>query len=65
VAQDQIIMAKRKGITDESHLGQEARLVREELTKRKRARDLHRQKQAEQDKDVLRRFAAKGFETKH
>jgi hypothetical protein len=39
--------------------------MREELAKRKHARDLHRQKQAEQDKDVLRRFEAKGSKAKH
>jgi hypothetical protein len=49
----------------ESRLDQDARKAREELLKRKRARDLRRQKQAEQDKDVLRRFAASGSNVKH
>jgi hypothetical protein len=54
-----------KNVTNESRLEQDARNAREELLKRKRARDLHRKKQVEQDKDVLRRFAVRGSNVKH
>jgi hypothetical protein len=49
-----------KSIISESRLDRDAREVREELLKRKRARDLHRRKQGEQAKDMLRRFVATG-----
>jgi hypothetical protein len=54
-----------KSIISESRLDQEARVVREELLKRKLARDLNRQKQGDQGKDVLRRLEAKGSKAKH
>jgi hypothetical protein len=57
-------VANRKTILNESRLDQDAREVREELLKRKRARDLHRRKQGEQAKDVLTRFAATGSKAK-
>jgi hypothetical protein len=54
-----------KNVISESRLDQEARAVREELLKRKLARDLNRQKQGDQGKDVLRRLEAKGSKAKH
>ena len=45
-------------IISESRLDRDARDVRQELLKRKRARDLHRRKQGEQAEDMLRRFVA-------
>jgi len=42
----------------ESDLDQEARKTREELLKRKRARDLQRQKRAQRKDDALQRFFA-------
>jgi hypothetical protein len=54
-----------KSIMSESRLDQETRLVREEMAKRKRARDLRRQKQKDEAKEVLRRLEAKGSKAKH
>ena len=55
-----ISMAGLKGILDEKLRLERASVVRNELLERKRARDRRRQKQAEQDKDVLRRLRARG-----
>jgi len=49
-----------KSAITESDLDHNARKAREELLDRKRARDLQRQKLAEQNKEVVRRFAAIG-----
>ena len=42
----------------------EAREVREELAKRKRARDLHREELGKEAKEVLRRLKARGSKGK-
>ena len=55
-----ISMAGLKGIPDEKLRLKRASAVRKELLQRKRAWDRRRQKQAEQDKDVLRRLRARG-----
>ena len=53
-------VAKNGGLMEksvsESRLDQEARTVREELSRRKRARDFHRQKRSQQKDDALQRF---------
>lgn len=53
-----------KSIISESRRDRDAREAKEELLKRKRARDRHRRKQAEQTKDMLRRFVATGAKAK-
>jgi hypothetical protein len=58
------LVATRKSVIQESRLDQEATAAREELAKRKRARDLRRQEQGNQAEDVMRRFADKGSKAK-